>query len=117
MGTLPPRILATLTACSIMLAGIPLIGVACPGDPLAGACVSTVPYDTGAPGGSRGENSSAEREEEQQEDADPEIDLFAQPAAALDHEFGPDDAVTLTASPPAAASAAPVLSIRGPPAR
>ena len=117
MGCFLPRILVILTACSTVLAGIPLIAAAPQRDLRAGDCLASAPFDTDGASGSRGENVASERGEDLEEDVDAEAPLFLDRLPGIDLSSLPSGMTEPGGRPATAGCGGPTLSIRGPPAR
>jgi len=111
-----PRVLAILTACSTVLAGMPLWAAGQICGPDHGCCIAAAPCD--AERQSLGESFEEERkQEEEQEETDSELILFAGPPSIPAPHQGPDEVAGAEASRTAVTSAGKDRSIRGPPAR
>lgn len=114
-----PQLLAILTACSTMLAGIPLFAAAPTCVVGSDACISAAPCDSEDPVDPRGESAEKELEEqqEQQEDVDARIHLFAGTAVTIQLKASLTGTADPDACPATRSFSAPPLSIRGPPHR
>lgn len=114
-----PHILAILTACTTVLAGMPPLAATLPADAGTGTCVAPAPRDPDAAADTRQENAGKELEEKekQQEDVDGRIHLFAGTSAAIQLKAGLCGSADPDACPAVRSFSAPALSIRGPPPR
>lgn len=110
-----PHVLAILTAFSTVLAGVPSFAAVRPCDPDDGLCITAAPCD--ADRDSLGETLEEERKlEEEQEETDSELVLFAGPLSGPAADSPPGAAAGAEAASPASISTGIARSIRGPPA-
>jgi hypothetical protein len=114
-----PHLLAILTACSTMLAGISLFAVPLPSTPGAAASLSSAPVDADDAADPRCENAGKELEEKenQQEEVETRIHLWADATVSLQVKARLTGAANPDVCPAARRFSAPALPIRGPPLR
>jgi hypothetical protein len=112
------HVLAILTACSTMLAGMPIRASGATGSPGPGICFSASACDAVDPSDPRAESTrEAEETETQQEDVDTKIDLFAEIAVPRRLRACLLGAINLPARPGERDGCSQLPAIRGPPAR
>jgi len=113
-----PRLLAILTAWSTVLAGIPLVSAAPATDHLPGGCFSAMPRDADDAADPRAEpGTELEETEDDREEFDSEVDLFADDGGPRRLKCGLVEAVDPDACPAERRFSVPLATIRGPPAR
>lgn len=110
-----PRILAILTAFATVLAGMPPLTAGQLCGPDHGCCIAAAPCDAERP--SRDESFEEERKQEEQEETDSDLVLFAWPFSDLATHHGPGEVAGVDTAPTARTAAGKNRSIRGPPTR